>query len=146
MQHMIVLHDEQDYDKLVEIWEKAVRETHAFLAEEDVQFYRQLVRGGALKEAEIWTYRENDAPVGFIGLNGAKIETLFVHPDHHGKGIGRRLVEHAEARIGPALQVDVNEQNDGARGFYRRLGFVQTGRSELDGSGRPYPLLHLEKR
>ncbi|MFG0216780.1 acetyltransferase, partial [Brevibacillus porteri] len=25
-----------------------------------------------------------------------------------------------------------------------RYGFVQTGRSELDGSGKPFPLLHLD--
>jgi putative acetyltransferase len=41
------------------------------------------------------------------------------------------------------LRVDVNEGNPGALAFYRRLGFTQTGRSPLDGAGRPYPLLHL---
>ncbi|MGG2473877.1 acetyltransferase, partial [Rhizobium sp. BR5] len=31
-------------------------------------------------------------------------------------------------------------------GFYRRLGFEPTGRSDLDGQGRPYPLVHLRFR
>jgi putative acetyltransferase len=42
--------------------------------------------------------------------------------------------------------VDVNEQNDGAIGFYGHLGFEVTGRSEFDDQGRPYPLLHLRRR
>lgn len=42
-----------------------------------------------------------------------------------------------------ALSVDVNEQNPQAVGFYLHYGFVQTGRSPLDGEGRPFPLLHM---
>jgi putative acetyltransferase len=41
--------------------------------------------------------------------------------------------------------VDVNEQNPEARGFYERLGFTVVARSELDGTGRPFPLLHLRR-
>jgi putative acetyltransferase len=41
------------------------------------------------------------------------------------------------------MTVDVNEQNTKAVGFYERIGFKRTGRSRLDGQGRPYPLLHL---
>jgi len=42
--------------------------------------------------------------------------------------------------------VDVNEQNQQAVGFYRRLGFEVEGRSEVDSMGKPFPLLHLRKR
>ena len=38
---------------------------------------------------------------------------------------------------------DVNEQNLQAVGFYEHLGFVPIGRSERDGQGRAYPLIHL---
>jgi putative acetyltransferase len=37
----------------------------------------------------------------------------------------------------------VNEQNPEAVGFYLHYGFAQTGRSPLDGEGRPFPLLHM---
>jgi putative acetyltransferase len=37
---------------------------------------------------------------------------------------------------------DVNEQHDAARGFYEALGFVVVGRSTLDETGRPHPVLH----
>jgi hypothetical protein len=42
-----------------------------------------------------------------------------------------------------ATTVDVNEQNPQAVGFYLHIGCEVVGRSELDGMGKPYPLLHL---
>lgn len=146
MAAMIVPFDETYYDQLVDIWYRAVLETHHFLEQDDIAFYREVVQGGALREAEIWmACDERMEPRGFMGLNGTKIEALFVDPDLHGKGIGRLLLQHAEHIVGPKLQVDVNEQNSGACAFYRRLGFVQVGRSELDGTGKPYPILHLSR-
>ncbi|HZG78434.1 MAG TPA: acetyltransferase [Paenibacillus sp.] len=146
MHSAIVPYEDKYHGKLVEIWYRAVRETHSFLSEDDLQFYRSVVQGGALKELELWVeVDERNEPTAFIGLDGTKIEALFVDPARHGKGIGSRLVRHAEKIKGPTLQVDVNEQNGGAYAFYSRLGFVQIGRSERDGAGRPYPLLHLSK-
>lgn len=63
---------------------------------------------------------------------------------HHGRGAGSQLIRHAESLKGDKLTVDVNEQNAGAHAFYKKYGFVQTGRSELDGAGKPYPLIHME--
>jgi putative acetyltransferase len=80
--------------------------------------------------------------VGFVGVADGKMEALFVHPAWHGLGIGRRLAEYAMGQLG-ATEVDVNEQNEQAVGFYRKLGFEVLGRSELDGTGKPFPLLHL---
>jgi len=41
----------------------------------------------------------------------------------------------------------VNPENipQTARGFYEALGFVVVGRSPLDETGRPRPLLHLRR-
>jgi len=52
------------------------------------------------------------------------------------------LVRHAQALKGELL-VDVNEQNPAACRFYEACGFVVEGRSELDSTGRPFPLLHM---
>lgn len=136
---------DSDLDRLIDIWYRAVCRTHTFLTEADIEFYRDIVQNGALRAVELWVSRdENQEPTGFIGLDGIKIEMLFVDPEFHGKGIGSRLIKHAQKLKGSTLQVDVNEQNEGARAFYERIGFVQIGRSELDGSGKPFPLLHLE--
>ncbi|MFD0679339.1 MULTISPECIES: acetyltransferase [unclassified Paenibacillus] len=145
MQNEIVTYEEMYHDRLVNIWYRAVCQTHTFLTEQDIQYYHNMVQNGALKEVEIWVeLNGNNEPIGFIGVDGTKIEMLFVDPDYHGQGIGSRLIKHIEKIKGTNLKVDVNEQNEGAHAFYKRYGFVQTGRSELDGSGRPFPLLHLE--
>jgi putative acetyltransferase len=40
-------------------------------------------------------------------------------------------------------KVDVNEQNIQAVGFYKHIGFHVLGRSESDGQGKEYPILHM---
>ncbi|WP_426452919.1 GNAT family N-acetyltransferase [Paenibacillus sp. S-38] len=143
----IIPYQEKFHDQLVDIWYRAVRQTHTFLTEVDLEFYHGIVRGGALREVEIWlALWDHQTPTGFIGLDGTKIEMLFIDPAYHGQGMGSRLIRHVESMHGGSLQVDVNEQNDGACAFYKRYGFVQRGRSELDGAGRPFPLLHMELR
>jgi putative acetyltransferase len=70
------------------------------------------------------------------------MEALFLDPAVHRRGHGRTLVRHARELHGE-VTVDVNEQNTAARRFYESCGFVVEGRSELDETGRPYPLLHM---
>ena len=82
--------------------------------------------------------------MGFMGITEHNIDTLFVHADGRGKGFGKALIQHAIASF-TDLTIDVNEQNPDAFGFYRHMGFVQVGRSEVDSEGRPYPLLHLRR-
>ncbi len=133
-----------DIPVMFDIWRDAVAATHHFLSDEDRKFFAAIVRDQYLPAMPFTVaVDEEDRPVAFLGMTEAKIDSLFVAPDRHGEGIGRRLIEHARQQHG-ALTVDVNEQNDGAVGFYERMGFRRIGRSETDDSGRPYPLLHLE--
>lgn len=136
--------ESNDLERLLEIWLASVCTTHAFLTEEDVQTLLPLVRDQALPALELWVLTAEDAPIGFAGLAGSKLEALFLHPDHFGKGGGRILVEHARRLKGPLL-VDVNEQNPGALRFYEAMGFEVFGRSETDGGGRPFPILHMKE-
>jgi putative acetyltransferase len=53
-------------------------------------------------------------------------------------------MEYAESEF-CTTKVNVNEQNPEALGFYQHLGYKIVGRSEFDGQGRPFPILHLEK-
>lgn len=131
-----------DRQRLVEVWEGAVRATHHFLGEDDIQFFKPLVRDAYLDSVNLACLRDSDGRIaGFVGCAGEKVQMLFVDPALHGQGIGRALMEHAQAH--GARSVDVNEQNPQAVGFYLRLGFVQYDRSEVDGSGKPFPILHL---
>lgn len=133
-----------DRDRLLAIWLASVRATHTFLSEQDIETLYPLVRDQALPALELWVLVDDGEVIGFAGLSGDNLEALFLHPDHFGKGGGRMLVEHARRSKGP-LRVDVNEQNPGAVRFYESLGFEVFGRSETDGGGRPFPLLHMRE-
>lgn len=132
-----------DTAALVGIWRRAVLATHDFLTQEHFDEIEKLVTEAYVPNAQLWVADDDAAgPVGFMGLTGSHVDALFVDPDVRGKGIGKMLLAHAQA-INGALTVDVNEQNAQAVGFYRKMGFGDTGRSALDGDGRPYPLLHM---
>jgi putative acetyltransferase len=133
-----------DPARLLEIWEAAVRATHDFLTEADIGALLPQVRAYVSAAPFELAVDGQGTVQAFLGMTGSKIDSLFVHPDAHGRGLGRALVERAAA-LHPVLTVDVNEQNPGARTFYARLGFEVIGRSETDDAGRPFPLLHLRR-
>lgn len=135
----------EDHDALVEIWLQSVRATHHFLSESDIQELLPAVRESVLPQLELWVLcNEKDVPIGFMGLLDSSLEALFLAPDSTGRGGGKLLLEHARQLKG-ALTVDVNEQNPDAVAFYRANGFEVVGRSETDGAGRPFPLLHMRE-
>lgn len=143
---MLIRRGNKDDDSaLLALWERAVRATHHFLCEDDIIAYRSFVLHDGLPNVEIWI-AEGDAGdlSGFVGVCGDKIEMLFVDPGRHRQGIARRLLEHVEGER-TLRHVDVNEQNEEAHAFYRQQGFVAVGRSDRDGTGRQYPLIHMEK-
>lgn len=133
----------EDFPRVVEVWEASVRATHLFLSEADIQFFKPIVYDALPQLKDLLCVRdEAGQAAGFIGVVEDKIEMLFVHPLWRGQGIGRRLLTYAVQTLG-ATKVDVNEQNEQAVGFYLRMGFEVGSRSELDGLGKPFPLLHL---
>ena len=132
----------RDAADVVRIWRAAVEATHDFLHPDDLGHIDAEVRQH-LPAAVSWVrVDEADRPSGFIAMTGANIDALFVDPAWHGGGVGRALIDHVRANQ-TVLTVDVNEQNPRAIGFYERLGFRRTGRSEADDQGRPYPLIHM---
>ena len=132
-----------ELDALTSLWESSVRATHRFLAPEDIEFYRRMVREEALQAVELYVIRDNENGfAAFAGVEADMLEMLFVAPSARGKGLGRILIEYLVAHRG-IRRVDVNEQNTQAVGFYARMGFRFASRDALDPSGRPYPILHL---
>lgn len=134
-----------DLPAIHRVWRAAVNATHGFVAAADVAFYEHLLVTLYLPHKPQWLALSPAGEVqGFLGLEGPKIEALFVDPAWHRRGVGRRLIDHAMAQ-GGRLLVDVNAQNPGAVAFYEALGFLVIGRSPLDQAGKPYPLLHMAR-
>ena len=110
---------------LMIIWEDSVRHTHDFLRENDIKALRPLVYQNLESIPELWAIKAEDSCYkGFMGIDGIK------------------LLRHAVSGLG-VTEVDVNEQNPQAYCFYQKQGFKKYSRSELDGQGNPFPVLHL---
>ncbi len=135
-----------EYPELMQIWEASVRATHHFLKEEDILFFRKVIPEQYLDAVRLFAARGIDNRIlGFLGVSDDNIEMLFIHPDSRGKGIGSALLSYAVNEL-HLRKVDVNEQNEQAVGFYLHQGFSIVDRSELDNTGKPYPILHLEMK
>ena len=134
-----------NWHELLPVWRAAVEATHHFLSVKDIDFYKEVVIR-FLPELGVWVFSQPPGTTvqGFMGLNNNKVEMLFVDPAFHGRGVGSALLEFARRLYGP-LSVDVNQQNQGAHAFYLKMGFQELGRSDLDGSGRPFPIIHMRQ-
>lgn len=148
--------EEAHYPRLLEIWRDAVKATHHFLPEEYFAWLEGVVPGYFTTVRLFGVYApggngaENATPeqlAAFMGLTqnheALHVEMLFADPRFHRRGLGKALLDLAKG-MHPRVLLDVNEQNAGALAFYQKQGFKVTGRSELDSSGKPFPLLHME--
>ncbi len=131
-----------DYPRIMEIWESAVLATHHFLAEEDFIYFKEAIPRDYLPNLEVYLITEDNETKGFAAAAEGNLEMLFIHDDTRGKGYGKALYQFIKEKTG-LTKVDVNEQNPQAIGFYEKMGFKKTGRSEKDGSGKNYPLIHM---
>jgi ribosomal protein S18 acetylase RimI-like enzyme len=84
---------------------------------------------------EVYVAEVEDQLVGFVvlvmrGSFVGYVQSLGVWPDWRGQGIGRRLMQYAEARVfseSPNLFVCASSFNPGARRLYENLGYQQIG-------------------
>ena len=131
-------------EKLIDVWEKSVRETHLFLSNKEIDEIKNFVPM-ALKLVPhlIIESDANGVPIAFMGIDDRKLEMLFIDPRERGKGLGRKLLEHGITNYG-VKEVVVNEQNPQAKGFYEHMGFKVYERSEIDEQGKPYPILFMK--
>ena len=132
---------ENEYPALVEIWERSVKATHAFLSNEDLNKIKKALIPYYFPNVNLYAVTDNERMTGFIGLSSNLIEMLFIDDSYRGKGYGSALIDFALKQ--GATKVDVNEQNTSALNFYQARGFRIIGRDETDEAGRPYPILHL---
>lgn len=131
-------------DELITVWETSVRSSHHFLTDEDIAFFKPLVRNQYFRAVRLFAIRDAHRRIAaFMGTSDDMIEMLFVHPDRQGQGYGKALVNYAIDRC-RICKVDVNEDNLQAYRFYLHMGYQVIGRDELDSTGKPFPILHLQ--
>lgn len=133
-------------ERLLTVWESAVRATHLFLSDEEIRNIRQYVPQ-ALREVPVLVVAEQEdgTPAGFIGIADRMLEMLFVSAEKRGQGIGGQLLRFGMEHDGVS-RLAVNEQNPLTQGFYAHMGFEVYKRTEFDEQGNPYPLLYMKRK
>lgn len=130
--------DQETENKLLVIWESSVRATHNFLSDPEINNIKKYVPHALRRVSHLIVAYDENEPVAFMGINDQKLEMLFVDANQRGNGIGKALITYGIDNL------DINEQNPGARGFYEHMGFKAVERSEFDDQGNPYPILVMK--
>lgn len=130
-------------NSLLEVWEDSVKATHLFLSDLEIKKIKEYVPQALnLVEHLIIIENGNDIPIAFMGIDGLKLEMLFVKNSERGKGLGKQLLNYGIENYN-VNELTVNEQNLNAKGFYEHMGFITYKRTKLDEQGNPYPLLYM---
>lgn len=131
-------------NKLIDVWEASVRETHHFLSDEEILGIKNYV-SQALKEIPVLVVGYDcNKPVAFMGIADKKLEMIFITPEKRKKGLGTKLVELGINHY-KVNELCVNEQNPLAIKFYEKLGFEVYHRSDIDEQGAPFPILYMQR-
>jgi putative acetyltransferase len=143
---VIYLPNAHDFAELTQVWEDSVRATHDFLPDGYIALLKNLLLTQYLAAVNLVSLRDSNLKImGFAGTTVGKLEMLFVAPEARGQGLGKQLLNYAIEHF-DIHELDVNEQNPQALGFYSKQGFEVVGRSKVDGLGRPYPMLRMRLR
>ena len=104
-------------------WENASRIAHTFLSEEFLTQERENIKTIYIPNSDTWVAELEGEVVGFLSLMGNEVGAIFLEPRCHGTGIGKALMDKAQAIHGD-LEVEVFQANPIGRKFYDRYGFV----------------------
>jgi diamine N-acetyltransferase len=139
------------------------REHHAkFISAAQIEYmlrgkYTSADLGPFIGAADRWldVLRVDGAPCGFLRClqtspRELKIAEIYLSGAQRRKGLGRMMLDHAEARarrLGcSTLVLYVNQRNDTAVGAYRQFGFVVTEETIIDiGNGFVMDDYRMEK-
>ena len=114
-----------DLEGVLSAWENASKVAHPFLPEAFLAQERKNIPTLYLPNADTWVLEIDKQVVGFIALIGNEIGGLFLQPEHHGKKLGKLMVDKARELHGD-LEVEVFEKNLVGRNFYDKYGFKLT--------------------
>ena len=130
-------------------WDDAVAFFHQLKTFGEDAFSQTMAR----PDARVWIARDEDVGVGFLTLfvgslepinqrsHGAEIPRIYLLPGARRGGIGKKLLEAAEAQAKAEgcdyVWLDVMEHAEWARAAYERWGFTDIGGKTFSGGLRP---------
>lgn len=112
-----------DLEAVLHSWETATRLAHEFMTDEFIAQERINTAEIYLPNTDTWVAEIDGEVKGFIALMGSEVGALFLEPKYHNMGIGKALMDKAQALLGD-LEVEVFEANLIGREFYSKYGFA----------------------
>lgn len=119
---MIRKYENTDTEKIVTIWHQAFSLAHPFVATDFVEKVKIDMRNIYLPNTETWVYEKDNSILGFISMIENEIGGLFIEPNHHGKGIGTKLINYIN-QFHAEVEVEVFKNNKIGVPFYEKYGF-----------------------
>lgn len=116
--------DVADASSIADIHTSARREAMPYLPtlhsdEETLHWVTEIV----LPHQVVWVAVEGESVAGYMAMDGAELNDLYVHPDMQGGGIGTALLDKAKELSPGHLGLWTFQRNARARRFYERRGF-----------------------
>ncbi len=113
----------KDFDAIIDVWLKASKLVHPFLSLEFLDQEVMNIKEIYIPNSETWVYEHNGSVIGFISIVSDEIGAIFLHPQHHGKGYGKAMMDKAVSLKG-TLEVDIFKENTLGADFHFRYGFT----------------------
>lgn len=135
MELQIRQYKNQDLNAVLSTWESASRLAHPFMSDSFIAQALIDIVDIYIPKTETWVAELKGEVIGFISLMGNAIGALFLQPAHHGQGIGKALMDKAQALHGD-LEVEVFKENAIGRKFYDRYGFLPSQESYHEPTGQ----------
>ena len=120
--HVIRQYQSSDLDDVLSTWENASKLSHPFLKEDFLAQERKNIPEIYLPNADTWVVEIDDQVAGFIALVGSEVGAIFLQPEYQGKGMGKLMLDKAQALHGD-LEAQVFVKNSIGLDFYLKYGF-----------------------
>ncbi|MBU2712741.1 GNAT family N-acetyltransferase [Zooshikella harenae] len=119
---MIKPYTPSDIESVLSIWLEASVQSHTFINRSFWESKINDMRSIYIPQSETYVYNLDSEIVGFISLYQTTLATLFISPNHQGKGFGTQLLSNAKS-LRNKLQLAVYKDNHKSTLFYKHNGF-----------------------
>ncbi len=141
---MIQRYIQQDYKRIIEIWQLSVKSSAYNLSSEDYNKNLDNLEN-YLRGLDVYVYRKSGKIMAFMGIDNNKIEILHCDPEYKNQDINVFMVKHAVDLLN-VRYIDIHESDKADIELYHSLGFETAAYYPHDELGYTIVHLKLEKR
>jgi ribosomal protein S18 acetylase RimI-like enzyme len=114
-----------DLDNVVALWYRSWSDAFSSLIHpQPFEQWKSRFQNDYSQQGNTWVATSQDRVVGFVVVNDHVISQIFVAVAMQGRGVGTALLNHAKNLYPNGLRLTTLQQNEPARRFYGKHGFV----------------------